>query len=55
MYFPIYRLPKTGLDKYLKSAASHYTSTSKLVNVLKYCSDHHGGTIIILFDYHKQY
>ena len=35
MYFRNYGLTKTRLDKYLKSAVSHYPSTSNIVNALK--------------------
>ena len=50
MYFRNYRLAKRRLDKYLESSASHYPSTSNMVNALKHISNHHGGTFIILVD-----
>ena len=37
MYLRYYELPKTRLDKYLKSFLSHYPSTSNMVNALKHC------------------
>ena len=54
MYFRNYGLPKTPLDKYLKSAVSQYPSTSNMIDVLKYCSNHHDGTFIILIDHGKE-
>ena len=50
MYFPNYGLAKRRLDKYLKSAVSHYPSTSNKVKALKHISNHHGGTFLILVD-----
>ena len=55
MYFRNYEVVKTRLDKYLKSAVSQYPSTSNMVNVLKYCSNHHESTSIILIDHCKEY
>ena len=46
-----YGLPKKQLDKYLKSAASHYPSTSNMVNALKHCSNIQGGTFTIFIDH----
>ena len=37
MYFRNYGLPKTWLDKYQKSTALKYTSTSNLVDGPKRC------------------
>ena len=53
MYFGNDELAKTRLDKYLKSAVSQYTSTPNMVNALKHCSNHHGGTFIILIDHRE--
>ena len=44
MYLAYYALPKTGLDKYLKSVAAHYPWTTNMVNGLKHCSNLRGGT-----------
>ena len=55
MYFPNCGLPKTRLNKYLKSVVSHYPSRSNMVNALNYCSDLHGGTITIFLDQFKGY
>ena len=49
MYFRNYGLAKTRLDKYLKSAASHYPSRSNMVNVLQHCSLLYGGTFTIFW------
>ena len=55
MYFPNCGLPKTRLNKYVKSVVSHYPSRSNMVNALNYCSDLHGGTITIFLDQFKGY
>ena len=47
MYFPYQALSKTRLDKYLKSAVSHYPCTSNMVNALQNCSNLRGGTLTI--------
>ena len=47
MYFQNYGLAKKGLDKYVKTFASHYPSTSSMVNTT---TNYHGGTLIILID-----
>ena len=47
MYLRYDGLPKTRLDKYLKSSVSHYPSRSNMVNALKHCSNLRGGTFTI--------
>ena len=51
MYFRDYGLGKRRLDRYLKSAASQYTSTSNIVKALKHISNYRGGILIILIDH----
>ena len=51
MYFKNYGLAKKGLDKYLKSDFSQYSSTSNMVKALKRISNHHCSTFIILIDH----
>ena len=46
MYFRNYAFEKRRLDKYLKSAASQYSSTSNIVKMFKHISNHHGSTLI---------
>ena len=53
MYFRNYGIAKRHLDKYLKSAASQYPSTSNKVKVLKHISNHHGRTFIRVVDIDK--
>ena len=48
MYFRHCRLPKTLLDKYLKSAVSHYPSTRNMVNAPKHCCNQRGATFIMI-------
>ena len=50
MYFRNYGIAKRRLEKYLKTAVSQYTSTSYMVKALKYISNHHGGTFIVIVD-----
>ena len=50
MYFRNYAFEKRRLDKYLKSAASQYSSTSNIVKMFKHISNHHGSTFIIIVD-----
>ena len=47
MYFRIYGLRKTWLDKCLKSLVSEDPSTSNMVNGSKNCSNLNGSTFII--------
>ena len=51
MYLRSYGLGKRRLDKYLKSAIAMYPLTSHMVKALKYNSNIHGGTFIILIDH----
>ena len=51
MHFRNYRVPKTRLDKYLKSAVSQYPSKSNMVNVLRHFSNVHDGTSTIPLDH----
>ena len=37
MYFRLYGIPKTWLDKYEKGIASEYPWTSNMVNGTKHC------------------
>ena len=50
MFFLNYGFLKRRLDKYLKTAVSHYHSTSNMVKALKHISNHHAGTFIIIVD-----
>ena len=50
MYFRNYGLRKTWLDKYQKSAAAEYPSTSNMVNGTKRCSNLHGSIFTIFND-----
>ena len=45
-----FRLRKTWLDKCLKSPLSEDSSTSNMVNGLKYCSKQNDGTFIIFIE-----
>ena len=47
MYFWIYGLRKTWLDKCLKTPVSDYPSTSNTVNGLKHCSNLNGSNFTI--------
>ena len=49
MYCIYYRLIKSRLDKYLKSAVSQYPSTSNMVNEFKHISNHKGRTNAKIF------
>ena len=49
MYCMYYRLIKSRLDKYLKSAVSQYPSTSNMVNAFKHISNHKGRTNAKIF------
>ena len=48
MYCLNYGFWERRLDKYVKSAVSHYPSTSNIEKAFKYISNHHGGTLIII-------
>ena len=50
MCFRNYELLKRSLDKCLKSAVSRYPSTSNVAKAFKRISNHHGGTLIKIFD-----
>ena len=50
MYIWIYGLPKTWLDKCLKSNLWDDSSTSKMVNVPKHCSKLNDSTFTIFID-----
>ena len=50
IYIRNYGLAKKRLDKYLKSVASQYPSTSYMVKALRHISNHHGGTFIMIVD-----
>ena len=50
MYFGNYGVAKKGLDKYLKSVVSQYSSTGNMVKAPKHLSHYYGGTFIILID-----
>ena len=51
MYFQNYGLRKTWLDKYLKTAASQYPSTSNMVNGPKNCSNLNDSAFPIFFNH----
>ena len=51
MYFRIYGLQKTWLDKCLKSAVEKYSLKSNRVNKPKKCSNLNDGTFTIFIDH----
>ena len=50
MYFRNYKLPKTWLEKCLKSPISEDPSTRNMVNGLKHSLNLHESTFIIFID-----
>ena len=53
MYFRIYGLQKTSLDKCLKTAVSQYPSTSNMINEPEHCSNLNAGAFAMFIDHSK--